>query len=51
MDNKAKTPTTCCKCDHCECGDNCTCPKGEISCDPCAKFVNESKGCCSGSGK
>jgi hypothetical protein len=37
------TPTTCCACNVCTCGDNCTCARGTISCDPCAQFVEECK--------
>jgi hypothetical protein len=41
--SKTVTSTTCCPCDVCTCGENCTCSKGTISCDPCAQFVEECK--------
>ena len=40
---ETKQPTTCCGCPNCGCGDNCTCPSGTISCDPCLEFVENKK--------
>ena len=43
LTNANKAKTTCCGCDVCSCGDNCLCPTGTISCEPCQEFVDSKK--------
>ena len=43
ISKESKAKTTCCGCQSCTCGDNCLCPTGKISCEPCQEFVDSKK--------